>query len=306
MQTIRRAFKTTGKQIQRSGWLSWASIAVMTLAFLITTIFLGLAFIMNLVLRSIENEPHIYIFYKPGTIEASILETKTEWEKLPNIKSIDYTSEAQAFEEFRADKEKTNPLAAEAIREDVLPASMGIRLINIEAATDIIDLVKQEQVDNADVYTVGYSKDTIKNIENIVSLVRIVGAIVLGIQLVVILLFTLLTVEFRIFNRAEEIGIMQLVGGSLWYIRMPFILEGAYYGIIGAILSNLIIFASYLGILRYFDAPELQQFLTRFFGKLDWPTLTLESIVMIIGGLIATGGFIGIINSYIAIRRYIK
>ncbi len=306
METIQRALKTTLKQIKRSGWLSWASVAVMTLSFVVATVFLILAFTLNLVLKSIENDPHIYIFYKPGVEEAKILTKKEELENLENIESVIYTSEAEALTEFRKYNEKTNPITAEAIRENVLPASLGIRLKTIESAQSIITIVEQEKSSNPDVLSVGYSETVIHNIKQIVNLVRVGGATILGMLGIVILLFTLLTTEFKIYYRAEEIGVMQLVGGSLAYIRLPFIIESAIYGMLGALVSNLLLLGSYFAITYYYSDSSLIQFVNRFFGNLSWPNISIINFSISFLSIVLTGGIIGIVNSFLAIRRYIK
>lgn len=306
MKLLTRSLKTTFKQIRRSGWLSWASIAVMTMAFLVTTIFLMLAFVLNLVLKSIENDPHIYVFFKAGTLERQILDLKEQWESYENVESIIYTSEADALAEFKAVNEKTNPITADSIREKVLPSSLGIRVESIDRIDEIIKTVEDEQTQNDDILRVGYSETVIENIKEIVNIVRLVGSIIIGMLVIVILLFTFLTVEFRIFNRAEEIGIMQLVGGSLTYIRLPFILESTFYGIIGALLSNTIIVGCYLTILHYYSQTDLIKFIYRFFGSLPWPKIGQEEWILLFFGTILLGGFIGFVNSFIAIRRYIK
>ncbi len=301
-----RPFRTTLSQIRRGGWLVWASIAVMTLSFFITTVFIGLAFVLNLVLKSIENEPHIYIFYKPGTTEEEIMETKDLWTQFDNIESIIYTSEEEALKEFKEFNEKTNPITAEAIRERVLPASLGIRLKSIDTASDIIDKVKRLEQQQESVYTVGYSETVIEDIRGIVNIVRLGGGIVMSLLVVVIFLFSLLTMEFRTYHLAEEIGIMQLVGGSSGYIRMPFILEGTIYGMLGALLSNLIIVGLYFGVNTYYSQAEIFKFMHRFFGSLPWPDVTFEVVGGIFVGIVLTGAFVGMFNSYIAIRRYIR
>jgi cell division transport system permease protein len=306
MKDFVRAFKTTLKQIKRAGWISWASVGVMSLAFIVTTIFFGLAFVMNTVLKSIENDPHIYVFFQPGTTEEKIIDTKKEWENLENIQSIIYTSEQEALQEFKSFNEKANPITAEAIRENVLPASLGIRLEKIDAADEIIKIMQDIERSDKDILKIGYSETTIQNIKDIVNIIRIGGGIIIGLLVIVVLLFTLLTVEFRIYNRSEEIGIMQLVGGSLWYIRLPFILESIIYGILGALFSNILMALSGFLIYQYYLSEELLKFVNRFFGNLPWPEIGVVEILIVFLGSLLIGGLIGGINSYIAIKRYIK
>ncbi len=301
-----RASKTAIKQIKRSGWLGYSSVMIMTLAFLVTSIFLGIAYSSNLFLKYIENKPHIYVFFNVGVDENKILKLKESWEKLDNIAYIEYTSEEQAVQEFYNSQKKINPLAAEAIKGRKFPASLAIRLHSVDDAQDIIDMVNAEQEDNPDIFRVRYSEDTINNIKNVFMWLRIFGFIIMGFLLIVVLLFTLLAVEFRIYHRSEEIGIMQLVGGSLFFIRLPFIIEGMIYGILGAFFSNLIIIITGFTIYKTALESPTMVFLNNIFGQLSWPQANLINIGGWFISTILIGAIIGIITNYIAISRYIK
>ncbi len=304
--TFKRVVSTTSKQIIRSGWLASTSVLVMTLAFLVTSIFLTLAYSSNLFLRFIENKPHIYVFFNTGTEEKEILALKDKWENLPNIDYIEYTSEKEAVAEFYESQKNTNPLAAEAIKDRELPASLALRLYSVEEAKNIIELVNTEKETNQNIFRVRYSEDTINNIRTVFKSLRVAGLAVMALFLVVIFLFTLFTVEFRTFNRSEEIGIMQLVGGSLWFIRMPFILEGGFYGFMGAFISNIILFG--IAIFVYLTAmtSPTMVFLNNLFGQLDWPDASVINILGVFVINLVIGWILGSFTSLIAILRYIK
>lgn len=306
-----RAFSTTRKQITRGGWLSLASITIMTLAVLVLSIFGSLAYVSQLFLKSLENSPHIYVFFKIGTEENDILDKKNEWEEVENINYVEYTSEEQARREFSRHNElNNNPLIAKEVEDESrsLPASLAIRLDNISEAQDIIDLVEREKSSNDDIYDVRYSRETINNIKEVVFWLRIGGGLIMLLLITVVFFFTLLTVEFRTYSRAKEIEIMQLVGGSLWYIRLPFILEGGIYGVLGAVISNILLMI--VGTFVWYSSltSNTKGFLVRLFGDLDWPSLGAYNTTAI-GIFILTlliGFIVGALNSLIAIRRYIK
>jgi cell division transport system permease protein len=306
---LKRAYKTTSKQINRGGWLTWASISIMTLAFLVISLFVFLVIVSQLFLKSLENSPHIYVFFKTETEERDILQIKQEWEKLDNIDFIDYTSEEEAKEEFAQHNEiNNNPLIAEEIQKDEreLPASLALRLISIESAQDIIELVEQAKENNDAIYDVRYSREVINNIRDVVTWLRVAGIVILSALIIVIFFFTLVTVEFRTYSRSKEIGIMQLVGGSLWYIRLPFIIEGGIYGAVGAFISNmiLIIFAAFAWYSQ--ATASTKSFLIKIFGDLDWPTVSIFGFVAIFVIIILAGFLVGSLTSVIAIKRYIK
>jgi cell division transport system permease protein len=305
MEKLRNALRTTFKQIKRSGWLAWASVAVMCLATLVSTIFGFLAYTSNLFLQSVEQQPQIYIFFEVGTSEQNILNYKARWETIKGVSYIEYTSEDQAKQEFYNAQREINELAAEAVEQRKLPASLAIRLTSLDFAEDTSNLIAEAKNEDQDIKTILYSREIVDNIREVFGWLRIGGGVIMSLLLIVIVLFTLLTVEFRMHSRAKEIEIMQLVGGSLAYIRMPFILEGAIYGAIGALLSNSIIGGLMLLINHQINSGELN-YLRELLGALSWPELNLQLLLGVCFAIILAATMLGAFNSFIAIRRYIK
>lgn len=304
---IKRIVDTSKKQVQRSGWIGWASISIMTLALIVLSIFLLVAFVSELFLQSLENKPHIYIFFKTGVEDSSIVNLQNTIEQQDNVTYVEYTSEEQAKDEFiRFNQANNNPLIAQEVEERSLPASLAIRLNNLQDAKRMIDFVEDEAERNDDIFAVRYSQQTIDNIRDVVFWLRIAGGLVMLLLIVVIILFTLLTVEFRTYSRSKEIQIMQLVGGSLWYIRMPFILEGGFYGVVGAFISNIILII--IGIFTWYSqaTSSTKSFILNIFGDLQWPTITLPGYITLFILTLLIGFLIGAFNSLIAIRRYIR
>lgn len=305
LNSPKRIFQNTGKQIKRSGWLGWASVMVMALAFFIGTIFIALALASHLFLRSIENKPHIYVFFNAGTSENVIKTLNDKLIAMPEVFSIEYTDENGALSEFKDVQQKKDPELAKSIRPNVLPPSLGIRLRKIEFADQMINYLTDEVQSNKDILQVRYSKETIDTLKSLFYWIRMGGAIIIGLLMIVIFLFTLLTVEFRTFSRSEEIGIMQLVGGSLWFIRMPFILEGAFYGFLGALISSTIIYSLGYAIFSLNSDTETVMLIRNFLANISWPTMTVEHLILYFLGSLLLGFLIGAFNSIVAIRRYI-
>jgi len=116
----------------------------------------------------------------------------------------------------------------------------------------------------------------------------------------------LLTVEFRTFIRSEEIGIMQLVGGSLWFIRLPFILEGMIYGLVGAMLSTVSLSLIGYYVLVVERESNAVSFVYNLLGGLSWPDLSWMHFIAGFLAVALLGALIGTFNSFVAIRRYIN
>jgi len=105
------------------------------------------------------------------------------------------------------------------------------------------------------------------------------------------------TVRIAIHSSKEEISIMRLVGASNWFIRGPFLVQGVIVGFIAVIITLLITFGfSYFLNSKIMSlAPEINL----------WEIFISNLLILLLIQL-ATGVGLGIISSYIAVRKYLK
>ena len=82
--------------------------------------------------------------------------------------------------------------------------------------------------------------DHLRNVTGVVGLV--IGLAFAGVAVVIIGV----TIRLTLLQRAREISIMRLVGATNWFIRGPFLLEGALKGLLGGLLSLALCYAGYL------------------------------------------------------------
>lgn len=313
-----RIVGNTMKQIKRSGWVAWSSIAVMTLAFFVATIFGGLAFLSNQYIQFIETRDNVLVFFQVGTKPEVVEGLRSKWEKLPQIKSIGFTSEENAYDTYLSDTENTKPIEHELLsqyKDKKLPSSLDIQLYSLSdinqirgtLLADIDQALEEVKYDpTKPPILLRIDDQTLDEFREVFSVLRVGGAIVLTLLFVIIFFFTLMTVEFRTYNRMEEIGVMQLVGGSLWYIRAPYILEGALYGFSGALISTLIIGTIGVAVFVINPSSAIAMFARERLQVLPLPHLVWYSWLIIVGAKLLLGFLLGGFSSYLAIRRYIK
>lgn len=310
-----RILNNTVKQISRSGWVGWASVGVMTLAFLVGGIIVIAGYLSNQYIKYVETKPSMYVFFDQKVPEDRILALQQAFSSVPGIQKIEYTSWQQAVIDFRNYSARTQAEITPAIKDNSLPASLDVRLFTLEDTDQVIEQIQADvnklnvefggtELDK--VVWVARDQEKVEDLRQVFSTMRIIGIGIFGLLIVVILLFTLITVEFRTYNRSEEIGVMQLVGGSLTFIRMPYILEGAFYGIAGVIVSNVVLVVSYLAIFVWQSDSEFTKYILRLLAKLEIPAIELQLILAVAAAEFAVGALIGGIISMIAIRRYVR
>lgn len=318
MNNSKRVLDNTWKQIQRSGWIAWSSIAVMTVAFLVGTIFAGLAVVLQLAIQSIETRDNIIVLFEVGTEPSLITELEQKWSDIPQIKAITYTTEEEAYQLYYEDTKGVDPVvnaALESQDEKKLDSSLDIQLYSlhdIDKVTEIIEsdirgeLAQLDYDETQPPIQLLVDDESIESYKEAFSVIRALMIGLLSLLFVIIFFFILMTVEYRTYNRMEEIGVMQLVGGSLAYIRAPYILEGGFYGAVGAALSTLIIGVIYAWLFVIDSAGAFATLVAEWTRGIALPDASLILIVVVVSGIVVFGGFLGSLISYIAIRRYIK
>jgi cell division transport system permease protein len=125
-----------------------------------------------------------------------------------------------------------------------------------------------------------------------------VAWVVLAFMLTVAMLLIVNTVRVSAFSRRRETGIMRLVGASSFYIQMPFIMEAAFAGLVGAGLACVMLLGG-----RYFmiDAGLRLQEKIPLVSFLGWGPVVRELPLVLGIGLVMPA-----IAAFVALRRYLK
>jgi cell division transport system permease protein len=178
---------------------------------------------------------------------------------------------------------KNNPLPSsfEVIFEDT--DDYRIDPNNITAS-----LEKMEGVDE-----VQYSEQWVKRFRGVIFIFRVASLIIGGLLCVAVLFIITNTIKLTIYSRRDEIEIYKLVGATDWFVKMPFLIEGAIQGIISGLIAYLVLLATYLFFstktIQILDLPVID---IVFLSNRNAVSIILLSLFLgLMGGLIAIGRF---------------
>ena len=132
------------------------------------------------------------------------------------------------------------------------------------------------------------------NIAITINKIGIIFSIVLAL---IAVLVTFNTVRLAIYGSKEEIETMRLVGASNWFIRGPFLAQGAIIGIFAS-LGTLLIFS----IAVFYLGPKI----AIVFSGFDVSGYFFEKFFLISSLQLVFGVGLGISSSWLAIRKYLK
>ena len=127
-----------------------------------------------------------------------------------------------------------------------------------------------------------------------------VSAAIIIILLAVSIFLISNTVRVGITVRAEEISIMKYIGATDFFVRAPFVMEGMLIGLIGALVP--------LYIIKYLYGYVLDIITTRFSmlsGMLSFLSLK-EVFAILLPVSVGIGVGMGLLGSYITVRKYLK
>ena len=127
-----------------------------------------------------------------------------------------------------------------------LPASIEVRLKDGFRDAATVERVAQRLKGFGFIDDVRYGREWVQKLDYLRNITGLVG-LVIGLAFAAVAVVIIgVTIRLTILQRAREISIMRLVGATNWFIRGPFLLEGALKGLLGGFLSLVLCYAGYL------------------------------------------------------------
>ena len=237
--------------------------------------------------RNLESDFDVQMFYNPDASrdqQAAALEFCNTY---PGVITTRYISKHAAVALFQ---EEFGENIFEILKDNPFPASVRIGFDRYHQNTGYISgfIASLEQLPGVD--TVTFHKELFLKLTAILRILTMVGGVFLLLLFIASVLLTSNTIKLIILARFDWIETMRLVGASDFTIRAPFILEGAFQGILGAILA--------MGAVHGVEAAVIELTHLHLTSRLiQFP----EVIVL----LFATGVVLGVLGSYRAVRRFI-
>jgi cell division transport system permease protein len=140
---------------------------------------------------------------------------------------------------------------------------------------------------------VDYAADTVTKLLKAADVVGRIGLGMIGLLVLTAAIIIANTIRLTVFARRREIAIMQLVGATNMYIRMPFIAEGIIAGVAGAIIA--------IGVL----ALAQMQIVPKIETTLQFVPFHVDEL-RLVGVLLLVGAVVGLISSWFSVGRYLR
>jgi cell division transport system permease protein len=211
-------------------------------------------------------------------------------QQLPQVESVTYISQADAYARFKADFPSDQELI-NVTPKNALPSSFAVKLKDPHQ----FDVVSSAVSQAPGVQSVTNANQDLKALFHFFHLFEIVVLVITLVLLGAAVLLIYNAMLVAAFSRRRETGIMRLVGASDFYIQAPFILEGTVIGLIGTGMAVVL-----LAIGRVFvEGATNQSTIFKPFGTLTNFTHSLP-LVIIVGILLPS------IASFVTLQRHMR
>jgi len=224
-----------------------SALSVTTIAFSLFTVGLFGLVAVNLrqALRGLEERVEIVAYILRGTPSETIAIATQDIAAFPEVQDVSYVSEEDALQRARTELVEFRD-AYRDLQVNPLPASVEVRLKDGFRDAATVERVAQRLKGFGFIDDVRYGREWVQKLDYLRNITGLVG-LVIGLAFAAVAVVIIgVTIRLTILQRAREISIMRLVGATNWFIRGPFLLEGALKGLLGGLLSLVLCYAGYL------------------------------------------------------------
>ena len=218
-----RIFMETWYGIKRAGWINIVIITTMAAILLIFGAMCSGAISATSFTKQLGNVLEISVYLKNGT------DIESAQKKLSEIEHVQHTkvkTKEAAWAQMQKEMEVTDMV-------NPLPDTIHLKVdkpINIP-------IVYSEAKKMEFVGDLSYSKDIAERLQMLNKIIQMAMLVVILVVIMLTIAIINNTIHLVIESRKDEIEIMRLMGVSNWYIKIPLVMQGAFYGFAGALLA---------------------------------------------------------------------
>ncbi len=295
IKNLPKHFKESLVNLWRNGAMSFSSIFAVTITLLLIGVISVLALNVQDISANIEDGVRIYVKLERSIDENAEKEVGNQIKKLKGVGSVTYSSKDEELNKLIDKQGKDGKELFESYREDN-PLGSAYE-VEAKDPTKLASLAKKIQ-DIPNVNSVNYGGDSTQSMVTTLNTIQKAGSVFI-VGLVIVALFMISnTIKITITARSTEISIMRMVGASNWYIRIPFMLEGIFIGLICYIVPLIILAYGYK--FAYVTMTSLMSSNLITFVP-PYP------LVWELGAFLALlGAVVGLIGSFFSVRKFLK
>lgn len=280
--------------------MSTATVSIMVLALFVVSSVMVLGNVADTFIADLKGKVDISVYFKESADESAIKDLQYAIEAKEEVREVEYVSKDNALSLFK-ERHKDNELLMASLTElnaNPFQASLNIKAYDSSDFEGITSYIENSSSAGI-IEKINFKENekVISRLSAITSSIERIGLFFAFALSAIAILITLNTLRLVIYNYREEISVMKLVGASDWFIRGPFIITGALYGLAAGLLTWLIVF-----LLLWLVSGKIGSIFPGTDVFAYWAGNFFGTTLF----LITFGAALGALSSFIAIRKHLK
>jgi len=279
--------------LQRGGWMNWAAISTITVLLFLFGISLQSTWQLERLLNQFGSQLEVSAYLETGVSAADLVAAVQD---IPDVVGVTPVSKEAAWADLVADMGIADiEGATEQLNGNPLVDELKVKARDSAAVPAIADRLRQiSGIDD-----VRYVYEAVQRLGQLHDGLRWVSLFIIAILSLTATAVITTTIRLIVLARRREIEVMQLVGATAIWIYLPFILQGAAFGLVGAGVAWGLLFTiqQFLTELAT-QQPDFIQFLV------NGLRLTPRQMVMLPTALLGLGTVVGLLGSLLAVRKF--
>jgi cell division transport system permease protein len=271
-------------------------VAILTTAFTLACVGIFLLLYVNLRAAAgwLQDDIKIMVYLDDRAVAETVAEVEQQLRSDRAVSALHFVSKEQALGEFKAQFPSDSHLL-EGLGQNPLPASFVVTLSPPFRSPVAIKRWAERIGGLAGVAKVDYNQDWIDALSTVIRSIELVA---IGIGLILSAAAVTIianTIRLTLFARRDEIAILQLIGATKTFIRIPYLLEGAVLGGLGSAISLFMLKTLY-------ELFRQQMRTTGRLSGLDQLMMFFPPSICLM--LVAVGIVLGCAASFVSLRRF--
>ncbi|MBE9138348.1 ABC transporter permease [Nodosilinea sp. LEGE 07088] len=279
--------------LRRGGWMNWAAISTITVLLFLFGISLQSTWQLERLLNEFGSQLEVSAYLDSG-FQASDLKPMVE--AFPDVVGVTPVTKEVAWASLVDDLGLSDIAGAtDQLKGNPLVDELKVKAKDSESVPAIA--AQLQNLDGVD--EVRYVDEAVTRLAQLNDGLKWASAFVIAILTLTATAVITTTIRLIVLARRREIEVMQLVGATRIWIYLPFILQGAAFGLAGATVAWGLLFA-------------IQQFLTELAAQqadfvqfvVEGLRLSPQQLILLPAALLGLGTLVGLMGSLLAVRKF--
>jgi len=272
------------RSIRRVPLMTTVSVGTIGLSLMVFGLFLLVTYNVQGVVQELRAKVDVEAYLEEGVRGQALSRLRAEVATIPGVQEVRYISKEQARARFVADFGDT---LLSLLEGNPLPASLLIVLTGDQRTAEGSAAIAEKVTPMEGVDEVIYGQGWVERFDRLIMALSAVS-ILIGLVVSLASVFVISnTVKLTVWARRDAVEIMKLVGATDAFVKLPFLVEGTFQGVVGAAVALVILYSLY-----GYVSPGL--------GDIMFLPLSVSGAVLVMGAVL--GG----IGSQLSLRQFLE